>query len=113
METRLGQPVVVENKPGAASNIASDAVAKAKPDGYTMLFGTISLSINGSLYKSLPYDPVRDLTPVSQFSSAPFLSSDDRRVGKDCFRTCISRFSPFLYNNYFFFFFLYFFFFFF
>ncbi|HYG42782.1 MAG TPA: tripartite tricarboxylate transporter substrate binding protein [Bordetella sp.] len=73
METLLGQPVVVENKPGAASNIASDAVAKAKPDGYTILFGTISLSINGSLYKSLPYDPVRDLTPVSQLSSAPFL----------------------------------------
>ncbi|MBV7485467.1 tripartite tricarboxylate transporter substrate binding protein [Bordetella sp. BOR01] len=73
MEALLGQPVVVENKPGAASNIASDAVAKAKPDGYTMLFGTISLSINGSLYKSLPYDPVRDLTPVSQLSSAPFL----------------------------------------
>ncbi|MBO1111460.1 Bug family tripartite tricarboxylate transporter substrate binding protein [Bordetella petrii] len=73
METLLGQPVVVENKPGAASNIASDAVAKARPDGYTLLFGTISLSINGSLYKSLPYDPVRDLTPVSQLSSAPFL----------------------------------------
>lgn len=73
METLLGQPIVVENKPGAASNIASDAVAKAKPDGYTLLFGTISLSINGSLYKTLSYDPLGDLMPVSQLSSAPFL----------------------------------------
>ncbi len=73
MAVRLGQPIVVENKPGAASNIASDAVAKAAPDGYTVLFGTISLSINGSLYKKLSYDAVRDLTPISQLSSAPFL----------------------------------------
>lgn len=73
MADRLGQPIVVENKPGAASNIASDAVAKATPDGYTVLFGTISLAINGSLYKKLSYDAVRDLTPITQLSTAPFL----------------------------------------
>lgn len=73
MSVRLKQPIVVENKPGAASNIASDTVAKAPADGYTVLFGTISLAINGSLYKKLNYDPSRDLAPVSQLSSAPFL----------------------------------------
>ncbi|MGH8814416.1 MAG: tripartite tricarboxylate transporter substrate-binding protein, partial [Advenella sp.] len=73
MSVRLQQPIVVENKPGAASNIASDTVAKASPDGYTILFGTISLAINGSLYKKLNYDPSRDLAPVSQLSSAPFM----------------------------------------
>ncbi len=73
MSAQLNQPIVVENKPGAASNIASDAVAKASPDGYTILFGTISLAINGSLYKKLNYSPSRDLVPVAQLSSAPFL----------------------------------------
>src|SRR5690606_24266797 len=73
MSSELGQPIVVENKAGAASNIVSADVAAAAPDGYTMLFGTISLSINGSLYKNLPYDATRDLAPVSQLSTAPFL----------------------------------------
>ncbi len=86
MATELGQPIVVENKPGAASNIASASVAKAAPDGYTVLFGTISLAINGSLYKNPGYDAVRDFSAVSQLSSAPFLlvvhpSSPLRSVG--------------------------------
>lgn len=70
---RLRQPVVIENKPGAASNIGSEFVARAPADGYTVLFGTISLSINPSLYPKLGYDPVRELTPVIGISSAPFL----------------------------------------
>src|SRR5512144_1372727 len=62
----LGQPVVVENKPGAGGNIGSDFVAKAKPDGYTILGGTISShAINTSLYPKMPYDPVRDFAPVT------------------------------------------------
>ncbi len=73
MSSELGQPIVVENKAGAASNIASAYVAAAAPDGYTLLFGTISLAINGSLYKNLSYDAKRDLAPVSQLSTAPFL----------------------------------------
>ncbi len=86
MSLQLGQPIVVENKPGAASNIASGTVAKAAPDGYTVLFGTISLAINGSLYKNPGYDAVRDFSPVTQLSSAPFLlvvnpSSPLRSVG--------------------------------
>jgi tripartite-type tricarboxylate transporter receptor subunit TctC len=73
MSVRLGQPVVIENRAGAASNIGSEAVARAAPDGYTVLFGTISLSINPSLYPKLAYDPLKDLVPVSMISSAPFL----------------------------------------
>jgi tripartite-type tricarboxylate transporter receptor subunit TctC len=69
----LGQPVVVENKPGAAGNIGSEFVARAKPDGYTLIFGTISSSINGSLYKKLNYDPVKDFVAISQVTSTPFL----------------------------------------
>ena len=73
MAVKLGKPIVVENKPGAASNIAADHVAKAAPDGYTILFGTISLSINRSLYKNLNYDALKAFTPVSQLASAPFV----------------------------------------
>lgn len=70
---RLGQPIVVENRAGAASNLASEFVARSPADGYTVLLGTISLSINPSLYKSLPYDPLKDFVAVTQISSAPFL----------------------------------------
>ncbi len=62
-----GRPVVVENVTGAGSNIATDRVAKAAPDGYTLLMGgNAALVINPSLYEKLPYDPVRDLAPISQ-----------------------------------------------
>lgn len=73
MSERFGRPIVVDNKPGAASNIAAEQVAKAAPDGYTILFGTISLAINPGLYPKLSYDPLKDLTAVAQVSSAPFL----------------------------------------
>ncbi len=69
----LGQPIVVDNRPGAASNIGSELVAHSAPDGYTLLLGTISLSINPSLYTHLNYDPLKELTAITQISSAPFL----------------------------------------
>ena len=60
LQAALGQPVVVENKPGAGGNIGSDFVAKAKPDGYTILGGTISShAINPSVYPKMPYDAVK------------------------------------------------------
>jgi tripartite-type tricarboxylate transporter receptor subunit TctC len=68
----LGQPVVVDNKPGAAGAVGAGFVAKAKPDGYTLLGGTISThAINASLYKDLPYDPVKDFEPISLVGFIP------------------------------------------
>jgi tripartite-type tricarboxylate transporter receptor subunit TctC len=65
LSTALGQPVVVENKPGAAGGVGAAFVAKAKPDGYTLLGGTISThAINAALYKNLGYDPVKDFEPM-------------------------------------------------
>lgn len=66
-----GQPMVVELMPGAASNIGSAAVAKAKPDGYTVLLGTSSLAINPHLYPNMPFDPLKDLAPVVKLISTP------------------------------------------
>jgi tripartite-type tricarboxylate transporter receptor subunit TctC len=68
-----GQSFLIDNRPGAASNIGAEAVARAAPDGYTLLMGSISLAINPSLYAKLAYDPLKDLLPVSQVASTPFL----------------------------------------
>ena len=73
MAERLGQPLVVENKAGAASNIGSEFVARSPADGYTVLLGTISLSVNPSLYPKLAYDPLKDFEAVAQVCSSPFL----------------------------------------
>ncbi len=67
----LGQQVVVENKPGAGTNIANEFVAKAPADGYTLLINTAAIAINMSLYKNLPFDTLRDFAPVSVFSESP------------------------------------------
>ena len=70
----LGQPVIVENRPGAGGGVGADFVAKAPPDGYTLVGGTISThAINASLYKSLPYDPVRDFVPITLIARLPNL----------------------------------------
>jgi tripartite-type tricarboxylate transporter receptor subunit TctC len=67
LSERLGQQVVVDNRPGAAGNIATEITARANPDGYTVLMGTIAaLAINPSLYKKLPFDPLRDVEPVTR-----------------------------------------------
>lgn len=67
-----GQPVVVEARPGAGGIIGSEAVAKAPPDGYTLIMGNAgSHSVNPSLYSKLPYDPLKDFSPVVLVSSAP------------------------------------------
>ena len=73
MQANLNIPFIVENKPGGGSNIGSEFVARSKADGYTLIFGTISSSINGSLYKKLNYDPVKDFVAISQVTSTPFL----------------------------------------
>ncbi len=68
----LGQPFIVENRPGAGGNIGADMVAKAAPDGYTLLMATVSThAINPGLYRKMPYDPVRDFAPVGQIGVTP------------------------------------------
>jgi len=70
----LGQQFVVENKVGAGGNIGADLVAKAPPDGYTLLMATVSThAINPGLYKNMPYDPVRDFAPIGQVGVTPTL----------------------------------------
>ncbi len=67
----LGQSVLVENRAGAGGNIAAEAVAKAAPDGYTLLMGSEIIAINTSLYNKLGYDPVKDLTPITLVATVP------------------------------------------
>jgi len=68
----LGQPVIIENKSGAGGTIGADYVAKAKPDGYTLLLGSVSnIAMAPSQYKSLPYNPEKDFTPVALLAAAP------------------------------------------
>ena len=68
----LGQPVVIENKPGAGGGVGAEFTAKAAPDGYTIMGGTISThAINASLYKNLPYDPVKDFVAITLIARVP------------------------------------------
>ena len=69
----LGQSVLVENRPGAATNIGADAVAKAEPDGHTLLIGTLALVVNPALFPSMPYAWDKDLRPVSMIGFVPNL----------------------------------------
>lgn len=68
---QLARTVIVENRPGAGGNIAADAVAKSTPDGNTLLMSFTSHAINASLYPSLPFDPVRDFTPLTCVATSP------------------------------------------
>jgi tripartite-type tricarboxylate transporter receptor subunit TctC len=69
----LGQPVVVENKPGAGSTIGADFVAKAKPDGYTLMITSTTHVISANLYSRLPYDSLRDFAPVMKIAEGPYV----------------------------------------
>src|SRR6266511_3935976 len=64
----LGQQVIVENRPGAGTNIANELVAKSPPDGYTLLINTAAVAINMSLYKKVNFDAIKDFAPLSIFS---------------------------------------------
>jgi tripartite-type tricarboxylate transporter receptor subunit TctC len=74
LHDKLGQPVVIDNKPGAQSIVAAEIVAKAAPDGYTLLVAPSGpMTINPAVYSKLPYDPVRDFEPVSLLAEFPLL----------------------------------------
>jgi tripartite-type tricarboxylate transporter receptor subunit TctC len=73
MSESLGQPVVVDHRPGAGGNIGASAVAKATPDGYTILLTVSGLAASPSLYKSLTFDPLNDLAPVTQLAASTML----------------------------------------
>ena len=73
LQQRLGKPFVVENRPGAGTVIATNFVAKSAPDGYTIMMTVSSLAIDVTLYKSLPYDPAKDLALVALIARVPFV----------------------------------------
>jgi tripartite-type tricarboxylate transporter receptor subunit TctC len=74
--TRLGQQIVVENRPGAGGNVATQAVARAAPDGYTMLLGSVSsLGMSPALMKDIPFDPINDFAPITQLAGVSSLLS--------------------------------------
>ncbi|TPG60591.1 tripartite tricarboxylate transporter substrate binding protein [Roseomonas nepalensis] len=69
---RWGQPVVIENRPGAGGNIGTEYVARAVPDGYTLLVASVGpLAVNGALYRSMPYDTRKDLAPITLLAGVP------------------------------------------
>jgi tripartite-type tricarboxylate transporter receptor subunit TctC len=72
LSAALGQSVVVENRPGAAGNIAMEALSRATPDGYTLLMNSVPIAINPALYKNLPFDTLKDFTPVAMVASAVY-----------------------------------------
>ncbi|MFO1305788.1 MAG: tripartite tricarboxylate transporter substrate binding protein [Burkholderiales bacterium] len=73
LSERIGQPVVIENKPGAGTTVGNAEVAKAKPDGYTLLFAPTPFVISQAIYPTLPYDPKKDFAPVSLLATSPFI----------------------------------------
>src|SRR5580692_8609385 len=73
LSQRLGQPFIIDNKPGAASTIATELVVRAAPDGYTLLQTVASNFINATLYNNLPYDFIRDIEPVASVTRTPIV----------------------------------------
>ena len=73
MRQRLGQPILVENRSGASSNIGTDAVAKSAPDGYTLLINTDGIGLYPLLFEKLSYDPFRDLVPITFVAETPMV----------------------------------------
>src|SRR3954468_23780083 len=74
LQKQWGKPVIIENKPGAGTTIGAAFVATQKPDGHTLYLASTSHTVTPSLYKSLPYDPIKSFEPVSLISSSPFLA---------------------------------------
>ena len=73
LEARFGKPFVVENRPGSGTVVATNFIAKSPPDGHTIMMSVSSLAINATLYKKLPYDPVKDIAMVAMIANVPFV----------------------------------------
>lgn len=74
LSVEFGQPVTIENRPGAGGNIGGQVAAKAAPDGYTLFMGTVGTqAINASLYKKMPFDPIKDFSPITRVANVPNL----------------------------------------
>jgi len=88
---RLGQPVVVDNRPGASGNIGADIVAKAAPDGYTIMVGANTLVIAAQVYKQVPYDPLVDFTPVTLAGVTTLVLVANPKSGIDSVNDLVAR----------------------
>ena len=86
----LGQTVVVDNRPGAASIIGTDIVSKAAPDGHTLLINAISLTINAAVYQKLPFDTRRDFAPISLVSDQPNILVANPQLGAKTFKEFVA-----------------------
>ena len=73
LAVQMGQPVIVDNRPGATGNVGAEIVAKAPPDGYTLFNATLSLAISPGFYRGLPFDPVSSFAPVTMLASVPLI----------------------------------------
>ncbi|MBI0536289.1 tripartite tricarboxylate transporter substrate binding protein [Roseomonas sp. KE2513] len=92
LSNRLGQPIVVENRPGAATNIGAEAVAKSPPDGYTVFSADNgTLVFNTALFKRLPYDPVRDFRPVGLMARFPLVLAVGEKAPADTVQALIAK----------------------
>ncbi|HEX4782325.1 MAG TPA: tripartite tricarboxylate transporter substrate-binding protein, partial [Usitatibacter sp.] len=86
-----GQPVVVENKPGASGNIGTNFVAKAPADGYTLMMGASTVVTNNALYKDMPYNPLTDLAPIGMAAKASMLLVVHRNTGIASVRELVEK----------------------
>jgi tripartite-type tricarboxylate transporter receptor subunit TctC len=73
LSARIGQQIVIDNRPGASGIIGAEVVSRAAPDGYTLLAANVSLVVNPFLYPKMPYDPLKDFIPITMINSAPML----------------------------------------
>ena len=90
LSERLGQPVTVQNMPGASGNIGADAVAKARPDGHTVLMGANTMLMASQLYANVPFDPVKDFTPLTMVSTSPSILVAHPKVAANNVKELIS-----------------------
>jgi tripartite-type tricarboxylate transporter receptor subunit TctC len=90
----IGVSIIIENKPGASTMVGSSAVAKAEPDGHTLLMGASSLTVNQNLFKTVPFDTERDFAPISLLVTAPVVLVVTPRLGVTTLKDFLARFRP-------------------